>query len=354
MSHPGSFPDPVRAAQIAEHAEDAGKLADDAPEVFIADNALASADDALPASNDAPLPSTLAAQAEAAAACPTSVLFVDSPFCSKAEYVGWLDLPHAERHVAWERAAAPKELPATVQSVSEEDFRRQCAACAQHGAILHALGGPTVEAAAAAVARMAYAPMFLPLPSVLESLGGFFGLQRDFPLTRLVARSPSAKLLLLVSEAVLALLRADTEGRLRIVNCGVRCFEKEDAKGCGEGCGYRVCQDAMQLYLPSLTKQRIEARPSAAVRLLQCLTSSAAIPEEELAKHEPALVAALKADCQPGSVVLSCAGDDGLPLHFATLYAPSGALAPRVKGLERQALLAHLEHTAKFVDASPQ
>ena len=71
-------------------------------------------------------------------------------------------------------------------------------------------------------------------------------------------------------------------------------------------------------------------------------TSAAALSPDELASQEPALVTALRDTCAPGCVILSCAAADGRPLHVAALYAPSGALGARGKGLERTALLARL------------
>jgi len=223
-----------------------------------------------------------------------------------------------------------------------EEAAAQYAACARHQEVLHAYGGATVEAAVAAVTGTAYAPLFVPDARALRALAAFFGLRDDFPTDRILARSPQAKVLLLVSAAVKGLLRADTRGVLRVVHCGVRTFEHEGAKGCAVECGYRACQDALPLYLSSLSKQRVDIRPATAARLLRCPTSAAAISAEELAQHEPELLEALRATCQPGSVVLSCIADDGLPLHLAALYAPSGALGARVNALERQALLSRL------------
>ena len=75
------------------------------------------------------------------------------------------------------------------------------------------------------------------------------------------------------------------------------------------------------------------------------------IAAEEVAAAVPRLHAALRAHgaspCAPGSVLLSCRpADGGPPMHVVALYAPSGALGPRVKGLERQAMHARLRLAA--------
>ena len=85
-------------------------------------------------------------------------------------------------------------------------------------------------------------------------------------------------------------------------------------------------------------------------RLLEC-GDGKLIAAEEVAAAVPRLHAALRAHgaspCAPGSVLLSCRpADGGPPMHVVALYAPSGALGPRVKGLERQAMHARLRLAA--------
>ena len=45
----------------------------------------------------------------------------------------------------------------------------------------------------------------------------------------------------------------------------------------------------------------------------------------------PALAAAPPGACAPGSVVLTVAAADGLPMHLVALYAPSGGLGLLIK-----------------------
>jgi len=334
--------------KISSHADSAGKLDDNEREVCVTDEVLSSADDAAlqkEPSLEAEGPSTdIGAPWLASEPSDEPLRFLDSPFSTKVDYEAWLCMPRADQPAALIRAAAAQESFGNGSSSGRsEELRRHYQACALHEKVLHAIGGATVEGATAAVMGTPYAPLFVPSRDVIASLGRFFGLTGAFPFARLVARSPAAKVLLLISEQVLDLLRMDHRGVLRIVNCGVRCFEREEAKGCAVGCNFRACQDALQHFLGSLTKQRLEVGSAAAVRLLSCPPGSAGISSEAMADHEPSLAEALRSTCMPGSVILSCIGNDELPLHFAALYSPSGALVPRVKGLEREALLSRLE-----------
>ena len=65
----------------------------------------------------------------------------------------------------------------------------------------------------------------------LAALVDFYGLAASFPADRLIVRSPTAKSLLLVAPEVLAVLKTDTAGALKVVNTGVKLFERETGKG---------------------------------------------------------------------------------------------------------------------------
>jgi len=221
-------------------------------------------------------------------------------------------------------------------------------------AVLHAHGGAT-HAAAAAAAKTSYAPLYTPSDTLLDGLRAFFGLDRSsaeseppspaadaapFPAHRLVARSPTGRSLLLVSDEVLSLLRADTRGALRIVNTGVRLFEAQEAKG--TGCAYRVCQDGLPHLLPHIRRQRAPC----SVETVALLLSRPPLSALELGETDAALAARLKASCQPGSVVLEATTAQGQQIRIVALYAPSGSLGAMVKGLEKEALTFRLTSEA--------
>lgn len=216
--------------------------------------------------------------------------------------------------------------------------RERLLACAAQMPVLHALGG-RVEEAALLTVTSSYAPLFLPSTSLLDDLVSFYGLRADFPASRLVVRSPTVRSLLLLADEVSALLRADGRGALKVVNTGVRLFEKDEAKG--TPCAFRVVHDGLAHVVPYMSRQLVHTTPDAAIRVLK---ATAPIGAGELAASEPALHAELGRTCRPGSVVLTTRPHaDGLPLHVVVLYAPSGAVSAMVKGLEKSALLFRLQ-----------
>ena len=207
--------------------------------------------------------------------------------------------------------------------------------------VLHALGGNTAEAAML-TALSSYAPLFKPPDELLKAITQSYGLSAGFPLHRLVVRSPQARSLLLLADEVLSLLRSDRYGALKVVNTGVRVFEREVAKGVLNE--YRLCQDGLSHTLPALGKQLCQCTVEAAVRVLTCKTPpNKQVSAAEMESEEPRTAKELKESCQPGSVVLVCTSPlDGLQVCVCVLYAPSGAVGAMVKGLERQALLFRL------------
>ena len=187
--------------------------------------------------------------------------------------------------------------------------------------------------------------MFTPERAILEEVGGFFGLAAGFPSSRLVARSPTARSLLLVSDEVLALLRADVEGQLRVVNTGVRIFEREEARG--TECAYRACQDGLNHLVPFQSSQRLECTAEAAAAVLRAKGQPGLTADDLKGRAElVGLHEQLSTRCKPGSVVLTHVLPEDAPLTFVTLYAPSGSLSAMVKGPERQVLLFRLGATA--------
>ena len=121
---------------------------------------------------------------------------------------------------------------------------------------------------------------------------------------RLVVRSPQARSLLLLADEVLSLLRSDRYGALKVVNTGVRVFEREVAKGVLNE--YRLCQDGLSHTLPALGKQLCQCTVEAAVRVLTCKTPpNKQVSAAEMESEEPRTAKELKESCQPGSVGVS-------------------------------------------------
>ena len=90
-----------------------------------------------------------------------------------------------------------------------------------------------------------YQPLFVPPPDMVDEIATFFGIGDSFPLARLAARSVGALTLVLVGPEARELLAADGGGALRLVHTGVRCFERDVAKGTGAAhtaCASRGCR----------------------------------------------------------------------------------------------------------------
>ncbi|KAL1526126.1 hypothetical protein AB1Y20_014854 [Prymnesium parvum] len=252
------------------------------------------------------------------------------------------DSPPAGGEAAEEERGPPSSPPAeskrrrprgaAEQAHDEAERAAVLELCQSHAAVLHSHGGKDLRLVAETHKAARYPPLFVPSASLAAAVQAFFGLSDDFPFSRLVARCPTARSLVLLSEESLALLRNDAEGKLRVVNAGVRLFDTDCAKGVG--CAHRACHDGLAYLLPHATRQRApcSARSLAAVLRDGVLPAAAAAAEE-------CLGAALAA-CAAGSVVLECAAPR---LALAAFLAPSGLLRPMVGKAERQALLLELE-----------
>ena len=178
-----------------------------------------------------------------------------------------------------------------------------------------------------------YQPLFVPPPEMVDEIATFFGIGDSFPLARLAARSVGALTLVLVGPEARALLAADGGGALRLVHTGVRCFERDVAKG--TSCAYRVCQSGLPLLLPHLTRQR---------GVLSAAAMGALLSDSTVRPADWAAADVTLAGCAPGSVVLRCEppAAGAAPLHAVALLAPSGALHAMVAKAERSSLLRQL------------
>ena len=118
--------------------------------------------------------------------------------------------------------------------------------------------------------------MFVRDEALLESMASCYGLPPEFnDSNRLIYRGndPGArpKRLYTVSASVARILREDADENLRVYACGVRTFERQDAKfgaagamnlGQGGGhCGYRLCQEGLALMKPYVRRQLVRLTP---------------------------------------------------------------------------------------------
>jgi len=95
----------------------------------------------------------------------------------------------------------------------------------------------------------------IPDSSVIDKIKTFYGLKDNFPYDNLLARSDKSQRIYYVAPSVKTLLQADTKMRLRIVNMGVKLFERNEAAYVE--CDLRIVQEGLNYLLPFLTKRII-------------------------------------------------------------------------------------------------
>jgi hypothetical protein len=101
--------------------------------------------------------------------------------------------------------------------------------------------------------------LFLIEPAHAALLRSFFGISPDFPIERLLSRSEKQKAFYYTSEPVLQRLNNDPEGKVKVVNAGVRVFDlSEDTALRDTVCKYRISQGSIHIMLPFLSKQVVE------------------------------------------------------------------------------------------------
>lgn len=97
---------------------------------------------------------------------------------------------------------------------------------------------------------------FLPLPEELKptiaSLVDYYGII-DFPLDQVFTRSSKNQKLYFASKSIANLLAGTNGGPLVVINTGLKVFNLHELSEFG----YRICQDAIQYFLPLITKRKV-------------------------------------------------------------------------------------------------
>ena len=191
-------------SQVGEHEATAGALPDDEPEVCVTEGG-AVLPEALSTNHRDPkatdpkaalLPAATPSSADNDAARPTTAAAPPSGSHPPAPSVP-PPLPPTTKascgaHSKGDSLAAPAADAAAPPSATPADIlppEYMVDDCTQHKGVLHAYGGATVEAAAAAAYGCSYAPLFTPTDALSQAVNDFFGLSSGFPLQRLAARS---------------------------------------------------------------------------------------------------------------------------------------------------------------------
>jgi len=96
---------------------------------------------------------------------------------------------------------------------------------------------------------------------VVEKLQRQFGLE-DFPADQLFTRSSAdtalPRTIYYVSEAIKEMISCDFRGRLHVINCGVKAFERVELKDPVVIAPYRVCQEMTKTLLPHMKKRKLK------------------------------------------------------------------------------------------------
>jgi multisite-specific tRNA:(cytosine-C5)-methyltransferase len=98
---------------------------------------------------------------------------------------------------------------------------------------------------------------------MLASISDFYGIAADSPLmANLLVRStnPLPKKILYLGDGPKLLLQMDNKSKIKIVNVGVKVFERQDSKGAQapNSCRYRISQEGVHVVLPHMTKQIVK------------------------------------------------------------------------------------------------
>lgn len=98
---------------------------------------------------------------------------------------------------------------------------------------------------------------------MLSKISDFYGIAAEGPLmANLLARStdPLPRKLLYLSDGPKLLMQMDSRSKLKIVNAGVKVFERQDSKGAQmpDSCRYRISQEGIHIVLPHMTKQLVK------------------------------------------------------------------------------------------------
>lgn len=121
---------------------------------------------------------------------------------------------------------------------------------------------------------------------VVDKLQRAFGLGSDFPTTQLFTRSKSdttkPRNISYVSESITDMLECDVRGRLHVINCGIKAFERVELKDPIVIAPYRVCQEMTHTLLPHMKKRKVQC----GVRTFQSLLLKSQHTIEDMATFD--------------------------------------------------------------------
>jgi len=91
---------------------------------------------------------------------------------------------------------------------------------------------------------------------VLDTIFTFYKLKESFPINLLMVRSDESPKMYLVSGPMLDVIKADSDGILKVVNAGLRLFMKAAERG--TRCNYRISSESAEFIFPYISERVVE------------------------------------------------------------------------------------------------
>ncbi|GAM18818.1 hypothetical protein SAMD00019534_019930 [Acytostelium subglobosum LB1] len=129
----------------------------------------------------------------------------------------------------------------------------------------------------------------------------FYGLKPTFPIANLLTRSEKMGKLYLASDPIVELVKGDKTRRLKIINAGLKAFQKHDGLGMMT-CPYRISQDAVSWVQPFMTKRVLQLSHDDLVHIVKVSEPMFTEFPKELEERLEAL--------DPGCFVITVDGSD--------------------------------------------
>eukprot|EP01132_Coremiostelium_polycephalum_P004721 gene4721-5895_t len=145
-----------------------------------------------------------------------------------------------------------------------------------------------------------FSPLSEQLKKELEVVINFYGLSKEFPVDQLLSRSEKSAKIYLGTKSVFDLIRYDTTRKMKIINTGLKIFQRHEGLGRME-CPYRISQDAIQWIVPFMSKRVINMTHQDLSMIIEKM--------EPLFTHFPAEIEAQLKQMEPGCYVIRITGD---------------------------------------------
>jgi len=154
------------------------------------------------------------------------------------------------------------ELPQVVESekvIKETIITEESKSAVSVGVIIPSI--PTVENVPKRRKRINKEAPYLPLlktkaKEVLDTIFEFYKLKETFPTNLLMVRSEESPKMYLVSGPMLDIIKADSDGILKIVNTGLRLFMKASERG--TRCNHRISSESVEFIFPYISDRVVD------------------------------------------------------------------------------------------------